>query len=174
MANSPGGLSIRPVGPGDLSDLCDLFIAMQVHYHGRAATSGDGLRNALRAAFLGDRPMCECLLARLHERPAGFATYNFAFPAADLSPELYLKDLFTLPISRQRGIGRALIAHLAAIAHRHGCTRMRWMTGTDEAYDAARGLYDRVGAAPRDDAVLYELSGEALTGLAEEVAHGGQ
>jgi GNAT superfamily N-acetyltransferase len=172
MAISASGVQIDTAQPGDLGDLCDLFIAMQVHYGGRAATSGQELREALRSAFFSDAPMADCLIARFDERPAGFATYALTFPSKTIAPELYLKDLYTLEGTRQRGVGRALMTHLARIAAERGCQRMRWMTGTDDSYGAARGLYERVGATQRQDAALYELTGEALAALAAEAGDG--
>jgi GNAT superfamily N-acetyltransferase len=54
----------------------------------------------------------------------------------------YLQDLFTDPNARGRGVGRALIEHVAAWAGEHGCSQLYWRT--HKSNTTARALYDRV------------------------------
>lgn len=59
--------------------------------------------------------------------------------AADLC---YLQDLFTDPAARGRGVGRALIEHVANWAREHGCSQLYWRTHSSNT--TARALYDHV------------------------------
>jgi GNAT superfamily N-acetyltransferase len=70
------------------------------------------------------------------------------------TPICYLEDLFVDPEARGRGLGRALIADLIAMAAHHGWSRLYWHTraGNQEA----RRLYDDFVEA--DDAVRYCLT----------------
>jgi GNAT superfamily N-acetyltransferase len=54
----------------------------------------------------------------------------------------YLEDLFTAPGARGRGVGRALIEAVYALADRLKCERTYWLT--HEANANARKLYDAV------------------------------
>ncbi|MFV0410833.1 MAG: GNAT family N-acetyltransferase [Paracoccus sp. (in: a-proteobacteria)] len=64
----------------------------------------------------------------------------------------YLQDLFTLPASRGRGVGRALIEAVAAAAEACGAQAVYWMTAEDNY--AGRMLYDRV--ATRTPFIKYQ------------------
>ncbi len=57
-------------------------------------------------------------------------------------PACYLQDLFTRSDVRGRGIGRALISAVADSAAAFGCSRVYWLTATDN--QPARRLYDAV------------------------------
>ena len=54
----------------------------------------------------------------------------------------YLQDLFVAPEGRGRGIGSALIDHVAADARAKGSARVHWLT--HESNTTARALYDKV------------------------------
>jgi GNAT superfamily N-acetyltransferase len=79
--------------------------------------------------------------ARHDQRLVGIAHFltHAHTNAADVC---YLQDLFTDPLSRGHGVGRALIEHIAAWAHEHGCSQLYWRTHASNA--TARRLYDRV------------------------------
>ena len=77
---------------------------------------------------------------------------------------IYLEDLYVRPEARARGIGRALITELAAIAHRAGYGRVDWSV-LDWNEQAIR-FYRSLGAVPMDEWTGYRLSGGALTALA--------
>lgn len=54
----------------------------------------------------------------------------------------YLEDLFVAPAARNRGVARALIEAVYALADRRGCERVYWLT--HETNTTARALYDKV------------------------------
>lgn len=54
----------------------------------------------------------------------------------------YLEDLFVAPAARNRGVARALIEAVYALADRRGCGRVYWLT--HETNTTARALYDKV------------------------------
>jgi GNAT superfamily N-acetyltransferase len=69
------------------------------------------------------------------------------------APVCYLEDLFVDPTVRGKGVGRALIDDLIAMAHAKGWSRLYWHTRASNA--TARRLYDRFVQA--DDFVRYRL-----------------
>ena len=84
---------------------------------------------------------------------AGF-TISVVHPGSwTLSPLCYLEDLFVDPKMRGRGLGRALIEDLIALARDRGWSRIYWHTRQGNA--TARLLYDRFAKA--DDFVRYRI-----------------
>ena len=59
-----------------------------------------------------------------------------------------VKSMHTAQEARGRGIGRAMLAHLVAVARERGYLRMSLETGTMPAFAAARALYASVGFTP--------------------------
>ena len=54
----------------------------------------------------------------------------------------YLQDLYVEAGGRGRGTGRALVAHVEALAREAGCSRLYWLTHETNA--EAMVLYDRI------------------------------
>jgi GNAT superfamily N-acetyltransferase len=115
---------------------------------------------ALREQLFGDPPAAEVVIAYLDGEPAGFALYFRTFSTFLARPGLYLEDLFVKPEFRGRGLGRALLRHLARIALERGCGRLEWavLNWNQPAID----FYRRVEAIPMEEWTVYRLSGEAL------------
>jgi GNAT superfamily N-acetyltransferase len=59
-------------------------------------------------------------------REVGFALFFQNFSTFLGQAGLYIEDLFVLPESRKRGIGRAILHELATIAVERGYGRMEW------------------------------------------------
>ena len=68
------------------------------------------------------------------------------------------------PAARGTGLGRALIADLAAIAVARGFRRLD-LSVLD--WNPARGFYERLGVERLDTWLQYRVAGEALAALAE-------
>lgn len=105
-------------------------------------------------------PAAHCVLASWDGEPAGFALYCFNFSTFLTRRGLYLEDLFVRPPFRGRGIGKALLLHLARLANAQGCGRMEWtvLDWNTPAIDFYRAL----GAEPMDGWTVHRLSGDAL------------
>jgi GNAT superfamily N-acetyltransferase len=78
---------------------------------------------------------------------------------------LYLEDLFVFPEFRGRGIGRALLVHLAGLAAERRCGRLEWAV-LDWNEPAIR-FYRSLGAAPMDEWTVMRVTGDGLRALAE-------
>jgi len=120
----------------------------------------------LAAGLFGERPYAEVILAVEDGQAVGFALFFHNFSTFLGRPGIYLEDLFVLPEKRGLGVGRTLLAHLAALAVERGCGRLEWAV-LDWNRDAI-GFYERLGARPNSDWTVYRLTGEALTGLARQ------
>ena len=104
------------------------------------------------------------MIARAEGVAVGFALYFFNFSTFLGKRGLYLEDLYVKPESRRRGIGRALLAHVANIAVAEECGRMEW--SVLDWNETALRVYRAAGASPLDDWTIYRLTGDALTALA--------
>ena len=56
------------------------------------------------------------MIAEWDRRPVGFALFFNNFSTWQGRPGLYLEDLYVTPDQRGRGVGKALLKHLAGIA----------------------------------------------------------
>jgi putative acetyltransferase len=59
-----------------------------------------------------------------------------------------VKSMHTAAAARRRGVGRALLDHLLAVAAARGFRRVSLETGAGEAFEPARALYRSVGFVP--------------------------
>jgi GNAT superfamily N-acetyltransferase len=116
--------------------------------------------NRLREALFGSRPAAEVLIAYWDEEPAGFALFFHNFSTFLGRRGIYLEDLFVDPAQRGKGIGKALLIHLAKIAKERACGRLEWsvLDWNKPAID----FYKSLGAVPLEDWTQFRLTGEAL------------
>ena len=106
-------------------------------------------------------PAAHCVLAFRSGSAAGFALYFFNYSTFLARPGLYLEDLFVAEACRGRGIGKALLLHLAQIANARGCGRMEWAV-LDWNQPAIK-FYESLGARRLLDWQVCRLTGAALT-----------
>jgi len=120
----------------------------------------------LQAGLFGPRPYAEAVIAEEESQPIGFALFFHTFSTFLARPGLYLEDLFVLADHRGRGVGRALLAHLAHLAVERGCGRLEWavLNWNQEAI----GFYERLGAKPNSEWTVYRLAGDELSALGRE------
>ena len=156
-------ITLRPATPADVP-LVLAFIRGLADYE-RLAREAVATEADLHAALFGERPHAEVVLAEDGGGEAvGFALFFHTFSTFTGRPGLWLEDLFVLPHARGRGVGSALLAHLARLAVERGCARFEWSV-LDWNADAI-AVYRALGAVPMDDWTTQRLTGEALTALA--------
>lgn len=104
------------------------------------------------------------IVAEQDGRLVGMAIYFFNYSTWQGRNGLYLEDLFVEPACRGAGLGKALLAQLAAIAVEQNCGRFEW--SVLDWNTPAVAFYERLGARPQSEWVRYRLEGEALNALA--------
>ena len=122
----------------------------------------------LEQSLFGQHAGAEVVLAFENDKAAGFALFFHNYSTFLAQRGLYLEDLFVDPAFRGRGVGRALLAHLAALAVARGCGRFEWSV-LDWNRDAIE-FYEKLGARAMSDWTVYRVTGDALTQLAAEGA----
>ncbi len=118
----------------------------------------------LRDSLFGERTGAEVVICHHEGTPAGFALFFHNFSTFLGRPGLYLEDLFVKPEMRGRGLGRALLVHLAQLARERGCGRMEW--SVLDWNEPAIKLYRGIGATEMDEWTVYRVTGRALEDLA--------
>lgn len=106
------------------------------------------------------RPAAECVLAFEDDAPAGFAIFFTSYSTFLARPGLYLEDLFVQPEFRGRGIGKALLVHLARLANARGYGRMEW--SVLDWNESAIAFYEAFGARRLPQWQICRLTGKAL------------
>lgn len=107
----------------------------------------------------------EALLALVDDEPAGFALFYPDFSTWHGRPGLWLEDLYVREWARGCGVGRRLIARLAAIAIERGWPVLHFNVLD---WNPARGFYRRLGIDTRSEWLPYGATGETLRRLAAE------
>lgn len=123
-----------------------------------------GSAHALEAELFGTRPLIEAVVALSDEAAVGFALYFHNYSTFLARRGLYLEDVYVQPAHRRRGIGRALLIHLARLAVARGCGRFEWSV-LDWNAPAIR-FYEGLGATVMPEWRIVRVTGDALLALA--------
>lgn len=129
---------------------------------------GDAVRGdaELLATTLFDRGGGEALIAELDGEAVGYAVFFTTYSTFECRPGLWVEDLFVRPERRRRGIGRALLVHIAALPLERDCARLEW-SALDWNEPALR-FYEELGATPLRQWRALRLEGGALKRLGAE------
>src|SRR4029077_5072336 len=150
--------AIRPATIGDVPIILELIRDLATYE--RAPQDVTATEQQLADVLFGEKPAAEVLLAFEGKTPVGFAIFFHNFSTWLGRPGLYLEDLFVRPESRGKGYGRALLVHLAKIAHDRGCGRMEW--AVLDWNDPAIQFYRTLGAKPLDEWRIFRLTREGI------------
>ena len=119
----------------------------------------------LRRDGFGEHPKFEVLIGELDGAPAGFALFFPTYSTWEGRSGIHLEDIFVEEWARGQGLGRKLIAALAAIAVARGCARLELQV---LHWNPAREFYHHLGMNHMEEWFSYRLVGEALQTLAAE------
>lgn len=118
----------------------------------------------LRQTLFGNPRFAEVVFATFDGIEAGFALFFHNYSTFLGQPGIYLEDLFVKPEMRGRGVGKALLAHLAKLAQERGCGRVEW--AVLDWNTPSIEFYKSLGAVPLSDWEIFRLTGEPLEKLA--------
>ena len=150
--------SIRAATPADVPQIL-AFIRGLADYE-KLSADVTATEEKLHATLFGARPAAECVLAFADGAPAGFAIFFTNYSTFLAQPGLYLEDLFVSPGFRGRGIGKAILLHLARLANQRGCGRMEW--AVLDWNEPAIAFYESLGARRLREWQICRLTGAAL------------
>jgi GNAT superfamily N-acetyltransferase len=153
--------NIRAAGPADVPLILHLITALAEYEKLSSEVEATEAKLAASLFPAGQAaPAAHCILAEVDGAVAGFALYFFNYSTFLARPGLYLEDLFVKPEVRSRGLGKALLLHLAKIANQRGCGRMEWCVL--DWNQPAIEFYESLGARRMKEWQVCRLTGEAL------------
>jgi GNAT superfamily N-acetyltransferase len=157
-------LNLRPATPADIPQIL-AFIRDLATYEREPdavhATEADLLRDGF-----GEPRRFHCIMAHYDGVPAGFALYFYSYSTWEGRAGIYLEDLFVTPSLRGKGIGKALLSAVAAIAVAEGCPRLEWsvLDWNQPSID----FYHQMGAVMKSEWKGMRVTGKALPALAAQ------
>lgn len=156
-------ISIRPAARADV-DLILEFIRGLAEYERAPEAAVATAEDIIRDGF-GEHPKFRVVIAEWDRQPAGFAFFFYCYSTWLGRPGIYLEDLFVNPEYRGKGIGKALLAHVAQIAVCENCYGMRWqvLDWNTPSID----FYESLGAQQLKEWIPMRIMGDELKKLAE-------
>ena len=155
-------LNIRRAGPGE-AGLVLSFIRELAEYE-KLSHEVEATEPMIAEALFGGDPRLYCAIAEWDGEAAGFAVWFVNFSTFSGRHGIYLEDLYVRPSHRGRGLGKALLVHLAKECVENGWSRLQWAVLDWNAPSIA--FYKSLGADLMDDWTLCRVTGPALTRLA--------
>jgi GNAT superfamily N-acetyltransferase len=141
---------VRPAAAGDVRMLLRMMRELAEH---------DGLSEAMKASeasllrdAFGPEPKVRVVIAELGGEPAGYVSFAELHSAWRGGPYLAVDDVYVRAPFRARGIGKAMMLRVRALAEASGLD-LRWEMET--ANERARGFYEKLGAKTRLKRICY-------------------
>src|SRR2546426_4108738 len=161
-------LNLREASAQDIPQILS-FIRELAEYE-RAPNAVSCTEKDLRRDGFGSNLKFRVIIAEWNGEPAGMAFFFYNYSTWQGRPGIFIEDLFVRPRFRSKGIGRALMAHLAKTATAEQCYGVRW-----EVLDwntPAIDVYQHLGSKFRQGWRIMQITGQELTELAESVPKG--
>ncbi|WP_172123641.1 MULTISPECIES: GNAT family N-acetyltransferase [unclassified Devosia] len=156
-------LRIRPAAPADAALVLG-FIKDLARYekleHEVVATEADIARD-----LFGANPRVFCEIAEWDGKPAGFALWFYTYSTFQGRHGIWLEDLFVDPALRGKGLGKALLRHLAQRCVAEKLGRLEWwvLDWNQPSID----FYLGQGGVMQDEWTKVRVDGEALARLGQ-------
>ncbi len=158
-------VAVRPARASDAAEICRMVVELAVFEREPPERVLLTEATLLRDAF-GERPACEIFVAeRADGRALGFTLFHYNYSTWEGRRGIHVEELYVREEARGTGLGRRLLAAVAAVATARGCPRvdldvLQW--------NPAREFYERVGLYHMNEWVHYRLEGDALAALAKQ------
>lgn len=132
-------MKIRMAHEDDFAQWVTLWKGYQVFYKTNIA---EATTDTTWSRFLDPAEPMYCAVAEVDGELIGMVHYIFHRSCWTEGDYVYLQDLFAAPEMRGKGVGRALIEHVYAVAKAQGGSRVWWLT--HETNSDAMHLYDKI------------------------------
>lgn len=154
---------VRAAVPGDVPVI--LRLVHELAEYERAAHEVRATEEQLAAALFpaAGSPTTFAHVAEVDDEVVGMALWFASFSTWTGTNGVWLEDLYVTPAQRGSGLGRELLAALAAACVARGWHRLEWWVLDWNAPSIA--FYRSLGAEPQDEWTRFRLSGAALEDL---------
>ena len=153
---------IRPALPHEAPLIQELIHELAVFE--QAPESAQASLADIEGAFFATHPAVFCDLVEDDQGIVqGFAIWFLNYSTWTGTHGIYLEDLFIRSEARGKGLGKALLRHLAAICVERGYHRLQWWV-LDWNTDAVE-FYKGLGATFMDEWTVMRVEGIALKAL---------
>ena len=153
--------TIRPARPDDVPVILDLVRGLAAYE--KLEHKVEATEDGIAAALFGPSPRVFCDIAEADGAVAGFALWYYSFSTFVGRHGIYLEDLFVRPEFRGKGLGKALIRHLALRCTEENLGRLEW--SVLDWNEPAIQFYRAQGARLLDDWTMCRVEGDALRTL---------
>jgi len=154
-------LNLRPAQAEDAA-LIVKFIKDLAAYeklsHEAVASEADIVRD-----LFGPEPKVFCEIAEWNAAPVGFALWFYTYSTFQGRHGIWLEDLFVDPSLRGKGIGKALLVHLARRCLRENLGRFEWWVL--DWNEPSIKFYKGQGGVLQDEWTKVRIDGDALVKL---------
>jgi GNAT superfamily N-acetyltransferase len=154
--------AIRRARPGE-AGLVLSFIRELADYE-KLSHEVEATEAMVDAALFCEQPRLFCDIVEWRGEAVGFAVWFNNFSTFSGRPGIYLEDLFVRPAYRGKGLGKALLVHLARTCIDNDWSRLQW--SVLDWNTPSIEFYKSLGAVLMDEWTVCRVSGDALTRLA--------
>lgn len=154
-------LTIRPATPQDAPLIVSLVAELAEYEklaHEALATETD-----IRRDLFAPQPRVFCEIADWDGAPAGLALWFYTYSTFQGRHGIWLEDLYVRPEARGRGIGKALLVHLARRCVAESLGRLEWWVL--DWNEPSIAFYEAHGAVLQDEWTKCRVDGDALARL---------
>jgi len=154
-------IKVRPATTHDISVILDFIRRLALYekrLHEVTATEED------ISDVLFERKIAEAVIAEYEKMPVGFAIFFYNFSTFTGKVGIYIEDLYVNSRFRGSGIGKLILSHIARLAVERKCDRLEWTVLNWN--ESSLEFYKKLGAEPKDEWIIFKMSGEALYKLA--------
>jgi GNAT superfamily N-acetyltransferase len=155
---------IRAATPEDVGLLLEMFTELAEYE--KLTDLLQATPERLHRALFDAPPAASALIAEVDGQAAGYAIHFPTFSTFLAIQGVWLEDLYVRPAHRKGGVGRALLAAVAALARERGAERLEW--SALDWNELALGFYRGLGAQQMNDWITHRLVGNELSALAAE------
>jgi GNAT superfamily N-acetyltransferase len=159
-------IHIRPAAPADAELIFALVTELAAYEKLSAAV--DATADSLAQALFNSAPRVFCDVASYDGETVGLAIWFYTFSTFRGRHGIWLEDLYVRPAFRGRGIGKALVARLAARCVGENLARLEWSVLDWNLPSIA--FYKAMGAVMMDEWTNCRCEGDALHRLATRAA----
>ena len=117
-------LKVRDAMAGDAPVILEMI--RELAEFERELDQVEATREDLEREGFGASPRFHAVIAEWSGEPVAYAVYFFAFSTWAGRAHLFVEDVFVREPFRRKGIGKAMLRHMAGIAKAENCYGMRW------------------------------------------------